>query len=169
MIGFRVDQAKSNFFDRKKVLDATTRAERKVLSRFGAFVRVRSRSSIKKAPKADAATGVILKGRRKKGAQTVDAVSKPGSPPYGHANQLLKKFLYFAYDKDAHSVVIGPAKLNQAIGNAPEALEYGTESTILIGKRRRQVRARIEARPYMQPAFDAELPKAAGLWKDSIK
>ena len=40
------EASKANFFDRAVVLQATTRAERRVLSRFGAFVRARIQSSM---------------------------------------------------------------------------------------------------------------------------
>ena len=82
MIGLRIDRVKGLFFDSKKVVNATTRAERKVLSRFGAYVRRSARSSIRK---------------RKK-------VSEPGKPPSSHTG-LLKRFIFFAYDPGRKSVV----------------------------------------------------------------
>ena len=47
MIGMKLKAAKGLFFDRGAVLRATTAAERRVLSRFGAFVRQRARTSIR--------------------------------------------------------------------------------------------------------------------------
>lgn len=151
MIGFRVnvDQFKAGFFDRP-VMARVPAAERKALSRFGAHVRTRARTSI----------------RKRKGT------SAPGSPPYSHGRHLLRSFILFAYDKDTRSVVIGPAKLNAQVGNAPEALEKGGMSEMLGGSRRRgtlrRQKIQIAPRPYMQPAFEAELPNAAKQFKDTI-
>jgi hypothetical protein len=146
MIGFKLDQAKSMFFDTKKVKSATDRATRKVLSRFGAFVRKTARWSIR---------------RRKKS-------SKPGHPPSAHSD-LLKK-IFFVYDSSRRSVIIGPIRLNKP-GNAPEALEYGGASRVTSGRRgRRKSRTvRIAARPFMQPAFMKEKPKLQGMWANSIR
>jgi len=77
--------AKQGFFDRAKVKNAVDAGTRRVLSRFGAFVRTRARTSI----------------RKKKGT------SPPGSPPHSHVG-LLRKFILFAYDPQRKSVVIGP-------------------------------------------------------------
>ena len=142
MIRFEIKQL---FFDTKAVrskLDATTR---RVLSKFGAFVRRTARSSIRK---------------RKR-------ISEPGSPPSSHTG-LLKKFIFFGYDTQKRSVVIGPERLSQkGRGEAPHLLEYGgTHAVERKGKRRR---ARVRARPFMQPAFDKEEPKLAAMWRDSIK
>jgi len=52
MIGVTIDQAKGMFFDRKAVTSAVDRTERRVLSRFGAFVRRGAKSSIRKRKRA---------------------------------------------------------------------------------------------------------------------
>jgi hypothetical protein len=54
--------AKGSFFDRAKVKNAVDAGTRRVLSRFGAFVRTRARTSI----------------RKRKGT------SPPGGPPHAH-------------------------------------------------------------------------------------
>jgi hypothetical protein len=77
------------------------RAIARQLSRFGAFVRQRSRSSIRK---------------RKK-------VSDAGKPPTDRTGPL--KLIYFAYDRDSETVTIGPI-LFPAKGKAgADLLEYG--------------------------------------------
>lgn len=148
MIGFKVDQAKGLFFDRKAVRDATTRAERKVLSKFGAFVRTRARTSI----------------RRRR------AISEPDTPPSSHVG-LLRQHIYFVYEPQRHNVIIGAARLNGPIGNAPEALEHGGESEAAFFRQgKRQTRKiNVRPRPFMQPAFDAELPRLDKLWRDSVR
>ncbi len=139
---------KQTFFDRKAVTGAVDRATRKVLSRFGAFVRTGARHSIRK--------------RRR--------VSDPGEPPSSHTG-LLRNFIFFGYDRDRRSVVIGPQRLNQKVGDAPHALEHGGTSTVVEGLRgkRKKRRIRIAARPFMGPAFEREKPKLPAMWSSSIK
>ncbi len=145
--GFRIDHAKGLFFDTLAVEAAATRTERRVLSRFGAYVRRRARSSIR---------------RRKK-------PSEPGSPPSSHTG-LLRQFIWFFYDADERSVIIGPARLNTTTGNVPEILEYGGRAVIVADYRKKRTRVvYVRARPYMRPAFDAELQQLPKLWANSIK
>ena len=146
MIRMRLD--KSTFFDRPKVMKAVDRATRRVLSRFGAFVRTTARSSI----------------RQRKHP------SGPGRPPSSHTG-LLKRFIFFGYDRSRRSVVIGPARLNQKVGDAPHALEYGGTSTVVEGTRNKRTKRRvaIAARPFMGPAFEKEKPQLTKLWSDSVR
>ncbi len=131
---------KDLFFDKVAVtrrVDATTR---RVLSRFGAFVRRTAKSSIRKRKRTSA----------------------PGSPPSSHTG-LLKKFIWFGYDPRNESVVIGPARLSQnGRGEAPSLLEYGGPRK--VAKRR----VTYAARPFMGPAFEKELPQLPAMWRDSI-
>jgi hypothetical protein len=141
-LGFKA--AKAGFFDREKVLGSLDRATRKVLSRFGAFVRTRARTSI----------------RRRKGT------SPAGRPPYSHVG-LLRNLIFFAYDFDKRAVVIGPVLINSPTG-APENLEYGGDANLPIaGGRTRRVT--IQPRPFMGPALDAELPGLPAMWQDSVR
>jgi hypothetical protein len=138
--------ARANFFDSKKVLAAVDRAARRVLSKFGAFVRTRARTSI----------------RKRKG------VSLPGGPPHSHVG-LLRRFLFFSYDPDNKSVVIGPAKISGTVDpDALPALEYGGSSTT-EDRRGRKQRIAVKARPFMGPAFEAERPGLPAMWRDSVK
>ena len=145
MFGLRPSEAQRAFFDRAGVIAALTAAERRVLSRFGAFVRQRARTSIR----------------------TRKAVSAPGSPPSSHVG-LLKQFIWFAYDPSHRSVVIGPVRLNaKNSGDAPRLLEYGGAATRL--RRGRMVRMNYQPRPFMRPAFERELSQMPPLWRDSIR
>lgn len=130
------------FLDRAAVRNAIDRGTRRALSRFGAFVRTRARSSIRK--------------RR--------AVSKPGSPPSSHEGSL-RRLLLFAFDPAQKSVVIGPALFKN--GEAPALLEHG--GTVVRQTKAGPKRFVYRARPYMGPAFRAELPKAPQLFKDMIR
>ncbi len=140
---FRLEfnQAKKMFFDRAKIKQKVDVRTRKVLSKFGAFVRQTSRKSI----------------RKRKGT------SRPGRPPFSHTG-VLKRFIYFGYDKDRRSVVIGPVIAHGKVGKAPQALEHGGTVTLLTGKT-----ANMAARPFMQPAFESELKNVPKLWVDSIR
>jgi hypothetical protein len=140
------------FFDRKAVIDRMDAATRKVLSKFGAFVRRAARSSIRK--------------RR--------SSAPPGSPPSSHTG-LLKRFIFFGYDTQARSVVIGPARLDQrGRGEAPALLEHGGVATLTRRAGRRQARnqarrqVRYRPRPFMGPAFEKQKPLLAAMWRDSI-
>jgi hypothetical protein len=185
----------SMFFDRKPVRDATEAAEKRTLSRAGAFVRTRARGSI----------------RRRKRA------SNPGQPPTNRTG-ILKRFIFFGYEPATSSVVIGPTKTNQVFwgptgrpetGTVPNVLEFGGTVGILqvftpirgsitrgiwervhhtdreddgywsradlrsrrrVGERRQRMkRARIEARPFMWPALQKEAPKFPDLWRGQIR
>lgn len=143
-----IDAIKKNFFDRDKVQRAVDKSMRQSLSKFGAFVRTRSRSSIRKRKKP----------------------SPPGSPPSSHTG-LLKKFIYFSYDEASKTVVIGPMAF-RASATAPELLEYGGAGVVSQYVTRRGQKRRAgqwRPRPFMRPAYATELPKFMGSLKDSIK
>ena len=134
-------KVKKLFFDSPKVLGAVDKATRKVLSRFGAFVRRTAKGSIRKRKKT----------------------SVPGQPPSSHTG-LLKRFIFFSYDPNRKSVVIGPMRLDQNNrGDAPSALEYG--GTVTLDKKKVNIRPR----PYMGPAFEKEKPNLPQWWKNAIK
>ena len=141
MIGFEIKQL---FFDRQAVISRVDPATRKVLSKFGAFVRRTAKGSIR--------------NRRKP--------APPGSPPSSHTG-LLKKFIFFGYDPQRESVVIGPTRLDRrGQGEAPSLLEYGGQTTLV--RRGKRERATYRARPYMGPAFEKEQPKLPAMWRDSV-
>lgn len=145
MITVRAD-IKKFFFDRERVLKAVSRARRRALSRAGAFVRTRARTSIRK--------------RR--------GTSKPGRPPYSHEGSLRKGIL-FGYDPQRESVVVGPVGFKGS--TAPTALEFGGPSTRYSPRTRRDEPVEIGPRPYMRPALEAEveagtIPKH---WANSVR
>jgi hypothetical protein len=142
MIGIKLNDAKRLFFDRAAITSAADRGTRKVLSKFGAFVRQTAKSSIRK---------------RK-------AVSEPGQPPSSHTG-LLKRNIFFVFSPETRSVVIGPILLNQRT-DAPRLLEHG--DTVVRRRRNRRVRMTYEARPFMGPAFEREQQQLPALWKNSV-
>ena len=142
MIRFEMTQL---FFDSKKVRRAVDRTTRRVLSKFGAFVRRTARSSIRKRKKP----------------------SSPGAPPSSHIG-LLKKFIFFGYEPAKRSVVIGPVRLSQkGRGEAPHLLEYGGAAK--IEHRGKRKRAKVRPRPFMGPAFEKEQPQLPAMWRDSVR
>lgn len=146
MIDLKVKHAKGLFFDRELVQSKVDKAERKVLSRIGAFIRTAARG--------------LIRSRKK--------TSKPGSPPRSITG-LLKKFIFFVWDPEARSAIIGPARLNAKSGGvAPRTLEEGGRTEITAGKHRGE-QVDIDARPYMGPAYAKESPKLPAMWRNSVK
>lgn len=143
-----------SFFDRPKVQRAMDATTRRALSKAGAFVRTRARTSI----------------RPRKGS------AQPGKPPHSHDGDL-RRGIVFAYDRPNQSVVIGPLAYNIDGGRVPEVLEFGgplvkvfrqREDGSLSRLRRRGRRVRqvwhYKAFPYMGPALAAEAPNFPDLW-----
>lgn len=87
------------FFDKPQVDAAVERGAKRALSRFGAYVRTRARSSIRTRKRA----------------------SRPGQPPSNHTGDL-KKRIYFGYDSQTKSVVAGPLPYHKGVAHI---IEYG--------------------------------------------
>lgn len=121
------------FFDTALVDAAVERGAKRALSRFGAYVRTRARTSIRTRKRA----------------------SRPGQPPSNHTGHL-KKLIYFGYDTQKKSVVVGPLLYHKGVAHIIE------NGGIYDGTLYR-------ARPFMRPAFERELPNAERLFKDQIK
>ena len=134
---------KEMFFDRQIVIDDMDRKTHSVFSKFGAFVKVRARTSIRKRKTS----------------------SKPGDPPRSHTG-LLRRMIFNLWSSITRSVIIGPEKVIGKIGDAPHALERGgrTEVRVTTGARRRRIR--IKQRPFMGPAFKTEKKGLDKLWAD---
>jgi hypothetical protein len=175
MFGLSLKQAKAGFFDRAKVQKAADKATRDVLSKFGAYVRQRAKTSMRRAP---APYGKVVRDR-KSGSPVylpngqvkttlVFKYSRPGDPPYARSG-LLKRFIFFSFDSARKSVVIGPTKLDGWPNSTiPLTHEYG--GTIAFkNKKGRQVTKKYPARPYMQPAFDKELALMPEPFRNSVR
>jgi hypothetical protein len=135
---FDITALKKTFFDTKAVRDKVDPAVRKAFSKFGAFVRQRAKQSIK----------------RRKGT------SRIGDPPFAHTGAI--KLIFFSYDEQAKSVVIGPVVAGSHSG-APKNLEY-SGTTIVGGKQ-----VHISPRPTMQPAAEYERRNLANDLKGMIR
>ena len=121
-----VEQFKSAFFDRDAILKAMDKVTAKALSKYGAFVRQRARTSLRyredPAPPGQPPSVHKTMTRNKTNKRTGVTKKQDSSP--------LRDFIFFAFEKATQSVVIGPAKTNQqnAFGTdrpIPAVLEYG--------------------------------------------
>lgn len=145
-----VDQAKAFFFDRSAVLDRLDKMKAGGLKQCGAVTRRIARNSLRRSPNP----------------------SKPGQPPKIHGtDSLLKKFIFFTFDPDSFSCLVGPAKINGSTTIAgdtvPEILEFGgvthfdaqdyfdhSHSTHRIRHRIKAAVSRwVKPRPFMEPAL----------------
>lgn len=155
----------SQFFDRDAVLKALDREQRSRLSRAGAFVRRRARSSIRKR----------------------NRVSKPGSPPSSHTGDY-RRSIFFGYDASRDAVVIGPSATFGG-SEVPSTLEFGGTRQVknqlieVSGGPKRGAGGRFETnrqfirytgkitqqpRPHMRPALEKESPNFPDLFKNSV-
>ncbi len=143
MLNVTVEASKASFFNSQIVESKLDLAEKRWMSRFGAYVRSDANRSMR----------TNRSGRR----------SKPGQPPRADVGYL-KKFNFFVYDPRQHSVVIGPARLRGMSGEpVPGLHEHGGVQRLMDGKV-----ARYPARPYMRPAFNKNLKRLDEL-KNSIR
>ena len=156
-----IAQAKMQFFDRQ-IFSAAERAEKRVLSRFGAYVRNDAKKSMRSSRGRIVTTRT---GRQRR----VFKPSKPGKPPKS-IEGLLRRFVYYAYDKYKGTVVAGPTILPNKSRHGvpiPGLHEHGGTQVVRFGKK--QVVAKYPARPYMRPAGEKNTKKLGQLWKDAIK
>lgn len=140
---FDFNAIKQSFFDSEKVIKSVAAGERKSQAKFGAFVRRKAKSSMRK---------------RKRSAE-------PGEPPSRHVGTLAA-LLFFSWDQQTHSTVVGPVPFR---GRAvvPGLMERGGEHDIEKPDGRRR-HAKYAPHPYMKPALDAETPKFAEQMKGSM-
>jgi len=174
-------EIRKSFVDTEKVRAAMQRGKKRGLSKFGAHLRTRSRSSIK---------------RRKKS-------SSPGQPPSAHAkgNSGLK-LIFFAWDDKTESVVVGPISFQSKLvgeGVVPKLLETGGDVTRTVPEKRADGRIASDAQkaafarkikdgsivvpdrlrksmtfhypgnPYMAPALEAEAPNFPKLFANTVQ
>jgi hypothetical protein len=161
---------RKSFFDADRILKGMDRATHRNLSRFGAHVRQRSRTSIRY--RKDPAPPGKPPSAHKTGQKTT--TNKRTGVTKRQASSPLRDLVLFAYDKAARRVVIGPVIFPSARRKGtPERLEYGGTSA---GSRRvpgtRQRVAAVfsyEARPFMHPAAAAEMPKLLESFRGSLR
>lgn len=160
------------FFDHKGIHRSVADQSVKVLVRFAAYVRMAARSSIRVSRRS----------------------ADPGSPPKSH-NGVLRNNIYFVYEPQTRSVVVGPYQMDRPHpggdgqpvgGNAvPGVLEKGGRisivETLRAGKwqrvRRtgankslptRVVQKTVEPRPFMTPALERSLSKLPSCYRQNV-
>ena len=163
---------KVQFFDSPAVIKRVNATERRVLSKVGAFVRTRARSSIRRKKRP-------TKGKRRGRRQIRSA---PGSPPYSWQQPGIKDIV-FVLDQRTLSVAIGPIPWNAAKGDTPGTLEEGGAVEVNESRyrdrdmpwqpgtwkqgpvERRKRKVNIKARPFMGPALAEEAPNILDQFK----
>lgn len=139
-------EVKQLFFDRDRVIRATDRAQRRALSRVGGFVRKTAKRSIRKSKKK----------------------STPGNPPRSHSGEL-RGGIWFSYDQQRKSVVIGPVSFGT---NVPNVLEFGGAVKIKTDRGvdpSRKETVTIKARPFMGPAEKIARQEIPDAFKDAVR
>lgn len=146
-----------DFFDPEAILDSVKRAEARVQSRFGAFVRQRMKTSIKyqdgtapagHPPFAHRSRGYTKAKKNKKTGVTTRQQQSP-----------LRELIYFARDPATNSVVIGPVQFGKGIAGTIERGGMGTVN----GKP-----ASFSPHPFAKPAGDAEAAKLPDLLRGMV-
>lgn len=157
-----VAAAKKLFFTAAVVWRELDAGTRRALSKFGAYVRQRAKSSLKykdgaaapgSPPHVHRSQGFTRPGG-KKGKARKPKKAKPTSP--------LRELTYFSYDPADKSVVVGPALGGPKTG-APKTVEEG--GAVRVDGRTVTVRPR----PWLGPAFRVELKKVGGDFRDILK
>lgn len=176
-------EMKSLFFDRPAVESAVARGERKALSRIGAFLRTRARTSTLRRVAFKGKRASVQRIRDGKAAKVQES-AKAGEPPRVRSRDRVATIrnILFAFQPESHSVITGPVALNTRLTGGSETtvpglLERGgtvnvaqwkpTASSVWSmgnvrkpGVQNRMTRAQYAARPFMGPTLDAEI--AAG-------
>lgn len=158
---------KNFFFDRARVLAATDRATNIYLASAGAFVMRAARNSMRKArqkPISELTAEELVAYKRQRAINRRLGLkpprrpikhSAPGEPPR-YIEGSLRRLIFFAYESDSRSVVIGPVGFSNS--TAPRVLEYGGVNR--HGKK-------VSPRPYMAPALDKAQPRLSRFWAEA--
>lgn len=128
----------SLFFDRAVVTNAMDKANVRALSKAGAFIRRAAQTSM---------------GYRKLGR-----ASGAGNPPFAHREKgaKLRKLLFFSYDPQSKSVVVGPVAFGPK-AEAPNLNEFGGTVTRRRTVRVAPARVRPKATKAQKAAFARKL------------
>lgn len=158
-------KVKELFFDRALVIAAMDDATRRSLSKAGAFIMRKARTSMRYKTKG----GETPTGRKRQPYKP----SPPGSPPFairnGPRGPLLRDKLFFSWDPATRSVVVGPVGLGKA--TTPGLHEFGGSRVVRLRRRgqRQLVRQVYPARPTMAPALQANIDEIPEAFRDSLR
>ncbi len=150
-------------FNSRQIKGKLTKSENSFFRHFGATVRMYARRSMRnKLKRVDSKTIEFADGR----AYRTYPASEPGKPPFAH-DKGLKDGIRFAWDTNAGSVVVGPPPSGEDIARF---MEHGGTRKVRVFYEKSPTgkvladfsKMRVEsvtypARPFMQPAFDANI------------
>jgi hypothetical protein len=181
------------FFDTKAVMDMVAKKEIKALTKAGAYVRTSAKSSLRytKGSSSPGSPPHVHRGSFKRPNGGINP--KTGKPFKNPTASLLKEWIFFQYDPQTKSVVVGP-ELTAGGTGAPRNLEKGGTITLTeivkSGSSKAISRAQADAyraklaqgllfvpadqkvqrsfqtraRPFMFPALKTNAPKFPGLF-----
>lgn len=146
-------------FNSTAIESLMSKKAKKTLTQVGRKIKRRAKRSLKLAKRVRSASQIkdplirksfelrmtqFERGNRTHPPSAPFVPSKPGGiPKIRRRNSPLKRGIFFSYDAQLKSVIVGPAKINGIRGDAPHALEHGGNSS---GRR-------IARRPYMSTAL----------------
>jgi hypothetical protein len=128
--GFKIDEVKKYFLDRRKMQFWLGKKKASLLARLGGYCRRVAQRSM----------------RRRKGP------SKPGQPPHAHRYSYLRDYVMFAFILADDQVVVGPIRLESSDYYSkplPAVHEFGG---VFKSWKKRSIISFPE-RPYMRPAL----------------
>lgn len=166
-----------SFFEPVEVMRRLNQTTKLRLSKTGAWVRTRARTSIRKARRkrkpelTRVERGIYehaVEKAQREGQEKPKiwwyAHSKPGEPPRS-IQGFLRTHIYFVYEPKTRSVVVGPARLQGTSGEVPQALEQGGQ----VWSYRLKRNVSIKPRPFMRPALNAEAGNFPQLFRNSLR
>lgn len=163
-----INGSRASFFNEKLISSISDKMTVRMLSRCGAFVRQTAKTSIRYG-KDHAKPGRPPKAKRLNSFSRTTTNKKTGKTTK-RATSPLRELLFFAYDKEQKSVVIGPMQFKQSRTRGwkpPAVLETG--GTVSERTKRGIRRLRFRGNPYMGPALRKEQPKFAPLFAGQFR
>jgi len=151
-VGFR--SLSGAFFDSEKVRRSLDAKTRRALSRFGAFVWRRSKSSLKYRTVKSAAGSPPSVHR----SEQFTRIKKSKGKEVRQASSPFRELRYFAWDERTRSVVVGPTIFRRS-NLIPKLHAFGGSVRTKKGL------ATYQKRPTEELALQAELPKFTGLFR----
>lgn len=169
------------FFDRRAVIDAIGAGAAKALTRVGAYVRAVARNSIRTQRRltkrqlythlTPAQLEKYRRLQRKSHARGEGnplrphkpGNAPPGSPPFNKTG-LLKRHIYFGYDRVRQSCVIGPIHIGTA--RTAHLLEHGGIGHLYAPWARGIIRMHYRGNPFMRPALEKTIPVIPSMFQN---
>lgn len=154
----------SGAIDKEKIDTEASAKTKSALRKFGAFVRRRALTSLRYR-KGKSPSGRPPHAHRSERFNRVHVNKKTGAT-HKRPTSPLRELIVFALVDGGRAVIIGPMIFRASAvggGSVPRLLEEGGTGTFLDRGKRKV--GRWAPRPYMAPAFRAELPRARGLFE----